>query len=452
MYIGLKHLMCRGVTRFARGIAAIVMFVALILWTGCGDVFRPVANPIPGPTGDPRNFHIAVVVSQNAAGNPGSGMQIDVSGDSNVGVVKAGQQPIFAALQPGSSRVFVSNSDGSISSFTPAGLLGSIGSPSTISLPAGMLPGFLFSTESGTMYAATSEVQPAPTPAPPCSGSAVLAINSSALTIDNILCVGLSPIVLTETPDKRKLYSVNSDATVSSIDTVDKTVNPPITCCGLSAPVWAVASIDSSQVFVLDATGAIWSINTFTDLPSLASAVLSPSNFMALETTHNRLYVTSSGSPATLRILDAGDPALKPVTAAPLSLPAGTTPVMISFLSQGTAAYVLSKTISTNSPVVTVINTSSNTITSTVDLPSATANPSAVAVCNATGVHPFSMAVSGNSSRLYVANCFASATDIIDTSTNRRILTMNSPTSAYPPLSGSAFPPPQNPVFVVAGP
>jgi hypothetical protein len=450
MFCGLKDLMRPSMTRCTYRAAAIVMFVALVLWTGCGDVFRPVANPIPGPTTDPRNFHLAVVISQNAVGNPGSGLQIDVSGDSNVGVVNAGQQPVFVALGPSSSRVFVSNSDGSITSFTPAGLLGSIGSPSTITLPAGMLPGFLFSTESSTMYAATSEVQPPPTLAPPCSGSAVLAINSNALTIDNIMCVGLNPMVLTETPDGRKVYSVNSDTTVSSINTINKTVNPPITCCGLTDPVWAVASIDSSQVFVLDGTGAIWSINTLTDQPTLVTPATATSNFMALETTHNRLYVTSPGSPSTVRILDASNPALPAVTAAPLSLPAGTTPVMVSFLPIGTAAYVLSVT-GTN-PVVTVINTSSNTITSTINLPSATANPSAVAACNATGVHPFTMAASGNSARLYVTNCFASVTDIIDTSTNTRILTMNSPTSAYPPLSGSHFPPPQNPVFVVAGP
>jgi YVTN family beta-propeller protein len=447
MYCGLKQLLRPRLNRCAYG-AAILTFFALLLWTGCGDVFRPVANPIQGPTTDPRNFHLAVVVSQNAVGNPGSGMQIDVSGDSNVGVAKAGQQPLFAALQPGSSRVFVSNTDGSITSFTPAGLFGSIGAPSTITLPAGMLPGFLFSTETGTMYAATSEVSPAPTPAPPCSGSAVLAINSASLAIENIMCVGSSPTVLTETPDARKVYSVNSDGTISSINTVDRTVNPPITCCG--SPVWAVASLDNSQVFVLDGTsGAIWSINTFTDQPTLAAPASSPSNFMALDTTHNRLYVTSTGP--TLRILDAGNPTLPAVTAAPLSLPAGTTPVMVTFLPSGTAAYVLSQT-STNAPVVTVVKTASNTITGTINLPSATANPSAVAACQAPGVHPFTMAASGNSARLYVTNCYASSTSIIDTSTNRRTLTMNSPTSAYPPVSSSNFPPPQNPVFVVAGP
>src|SRR5437868_5607092 len=130
-----KELSRFRMSRYAYCPAAMLMFVALLVCIGCGDVFRPVANPIPGATTDPSNFHLAVVVSRNAAGNPGTGMQIDVSGDSNVGVVNAGQQPLYAALLRQSGRVFVSNSDGTITTFTPAGFFGPIGSPTTMSLP-----------------------------------------------------------------------------------------------------------------------------------------------------------------------------------------------------------------------------------------------------------------------------------------------------------------------------
>ncbi len=449
MYCGLEVLSRSRMKRCAYRAAVVLILLALVLWTGCGDVFRPVANPIPGPTTDPRNFHIAIVVSQNAVGNPGSGMQIDVSGDSNVGVVNAGQQPLYAALLPQSNRVFVSNSDGTVTSFDPAGTTGSIGAPSTISLPTGLVPGFLFSTEIGTMYAATTGTTAtctAPTP------GVVLAINSTTLVVDNIICVGSNPKVLTETPDGRKVYSVNSDGTVSSINTVDKSVNPPVTAPSLTSPVSAVASVDSSEVFVLDATGVVWIINTFTDQVTVPSnQAASPANSLALDRTHNRLYVTGTGSTPTLRILDASTPTLSSVTTAPVTLPPLTTPVMTTFLPDGTRAYVLSFTAA-DSPVVTVINTTNNAVVSTINLPPATANPAAVAACRSPLVHPFSMATAGNSSRLYVANCFAANTSIIDASTNTLVLTMNSPTSAYPIVAGTAFPPPQNPVFVVAGP
>jgi len=216
--------------------------------------------------------------------------------------------------------------------------------------------------------------------------------------------------------------------------------------------VSAVASVDSSEVFVLDATGVVWIINTFTDQVTVpANQAASPANSLALDSKHNHLYVTGTGSTPTLRILDASTPTLSSVTTAPLTLPAGTTPVMTTFLPDGTRAYVLSFTAA-NSPVVTVINTTDNAIVKTINLPSATANPAAVTACQSPLVHPFSMATGGNSSRLYVADCFAATTSIIDASTNTLVLTMNSPTSAYPIVAGTAFPPPQNPVFVVAGP
>jgi YVTN family beta-propeller protein len=463
MYCGLKDL--ASLRKHVCASVVLVIF-SLALGTGCGDIFRPTANPIPGPTTDPRDFHIAVVVSRNAMGNPGSGMQIDVSGDSKVGVVEVGQQPLYAALLPQSSRVFVSSSDGTITSFTPAGTVGSIGAPTTVSPPAGLTPGFLHSTEAGIMYAAASGSSSSCSNAPPTpTNGAILAIGATSLAVDNVICLGPTPIVLTETPNGRKVYSINNDGTLSSINTIDKSLNPPISCqlCSpsLTQPVEAVASLDSSEIFVLDATGVIWTVNTLGDQVAVPSGTAPPSPVscspsspcsMALESVHNRLYVTApanGSSPATLRILNAST--LLPVTAAPLPLPAGTSPVMVSFLPNGTRAYVLSITAA-RAPVITIIDTATSAFLGNINLPAATVNPTAVASCQAQGVHPFSIAASGNSARLYVTNCFAGTTSIIDTSTNTQVLAVTSPASAYPPVSGSTFPPPENPVFVVAGP
>jgi DNA-binding beta-propeller fold protein YncE len=123
---------------------------------------------------------------------------------------------------------------------------------------------------------------------------------------------------------------------------------------------------------------------------------------------------------------------------------------MVSFLPNGTRAYVLGET-SANAPVVSVIDTATNVFLASIHLPAATVNPRAAASCQAPG-RPFSMAASGNSARLYVTNCSAGFTSIIDTSTNAQVLAMDSPTSAYPPAAASSYPPPENPVFVVTGP
>ncbi len=82
------------------GIAACVMFV--FLWTGCGDTYRPVANPVTGPTPSPQNRTFALVLSERlqqvdpvssaiscADGLPapcqGAAAQIDVPGDVDLG-------------------------------------------------------------------------------------------------------------------------------------------------------------------------------------------------------------------------------------------------------------------------------------------------------------------------------------------------------------------------------
>ncbi len=53
----------------------------LLVCVACGDQYRPVANPIVGPGGQPQPTHFAYVVNYNPNGD-GSTTKIDVSGDS----------------------------------------------------------------------------------------------------------------------------------------------------------------------------------------------------------------------------------------------------------------------------------------------------------------------------------------------------------------------------------
>jgi hypothetical protein len=71
-------------------------------------------------------------------------------------------------------------------------------------------------------------------------------------------------------------------------------------------------------------------------------------------------------------------------------------------------------------------------------------------------------AASADSSRVYVAYCDAGSTAIVRTTANTDpvdpqpedtlVLNLLSPASAYPPPAPGQQPPPQNPVFVLAGP
>jgi DNA-binding beta-propeller fold protein YncE len=119
------------------------MLVATLILMSCGEVYRPVVIPISNNPPNPANFHAVFGVSTNVAPNPGSVLQIDVSGDSNIGVARMGINPTHAAIQlvGNSSRIFVAsagsvmNGDPDvITAFNPAFSSG-IASPVTFSLP-----------------------------------------------------------------------------------------------------------------------------------------------------------------------------------------------------------------------------------------------------------------------------------------------------------------------------
>jgi DNA-binding beta-propeller fold protein YncE len=95
---------------------------------------------------------------------------------------------------------------------------------------------------------------------------------------------------------------------------------------------------------------------------------------------------------------------------------------------------------------VTVINTADFTVKTTIPI------ASVAAVCTVKTWAELSIAAAGDSSRVYVANCDAGNTAIIQTSTDTVLVEMTAPFSAQPPPTPGGTPPPQNPVFVLAGP
>ncbi len=119
-------------------------------------------------------------------------------------------------------------------------------------------------------------------------------------------------------------------------------------------------------------------------------------------------------------------------------------------------------------PQVTVVWTNSNTIKTTAALPGFpdATNPNYlqglfyVPVCTNTrdmfgptgSGFRFNMAPGGDSSRAYLSACDSGVVDIIDTSTDTYLLNQPEPASARPPIPPDTQNPPQNPVFLLAGP
>jgi YVTN family beta-propeller protein len=120
--------------------------LAALLELSCGQVYRPVVIPISIVPPNPANFHAVFGISVNTLFNPGTALQIDVSGDTDIGQATMGVNPTHAAILPNNSRVFVASGGGSlcpggtdlVTAFFPAGdnpTSTGLGTTTTFTLP-----------------------------------------------------------------------------------------------------------------------------------------------------------------------------------------------------------------------------------------------------------------------------------------------------------------------------
>ena len=482
-----------------RVLGLITLAACALLCPGCNEIFRPVVIPGPITPPNPQNSHFVFAINGNGPTNPGTGMQIDVSGDTDIGVAPVGFSPAHAATLPDNSRVFVASTlSDSVASFVPGGIAG-IAPPLTISLPLGSRPVFVHTAETTNMYVANA------------AANTVSVIDTGSNVVTQTVPVGVTPVALAETPDARKLYVVNQgDNSVTRINVADFTQAPVTGFTGLT-PMWAVARGDSQRVYVLSqGDGRLFTIDA-TISPTADSVIGTNSvgagaNFLLYDSNLDRLYVTN---PTTSKVY-VFDASTDPPT--PLGSPAGITisapslpktprcagvpnpcvltspaPVSVAALPDGSRFYVASYVAAApGAPCpdpnvtasqciiaqVTVFNTTNNTVKNTVfplfpalpTLPASGVQPFAatpVASCQPTTPYTPSStrfrlfaAASAESSRIYVGMCDAGAVASIDTGNvsipDKLDTDVPAPFSSLPPTSGNE-PPPQNPVFLLTG-
>jgi len=405
----------------------------LAICLSCGEYYRPVANPIIPSPPNPSASHIALVVTGNGDNNPGAGVTINVSGDTAVSEATVGLVPVHAALIQRGTSVYVANShEDTVSQFGPS-------SPTpvtTISLPTGSAPSFVATTENGTVYVANS------------GGGNVAAISTLSNVITNTIPVGVNPASMAELPNGQKLYVANKgngtgNGSVSSVNTIDKIPNPPVAGTWIS-PVWVAVRSDGQRAYVLDSgTGNVSEIDAFTDAVLKNVPVGAGADFMLYDPKLDRLYVTNPVA-NQLMVLDASTDSL-PATAVAMA-----NPVTVAALPDGTRAYVSSASVAGGmvSSQVTVLNAVDFSVKTTIPLTKVSAVPG----CAANTWSELSMAAAADSTRVYIGNCDAGNTAIINTSNDTLETTIASPVSAQKPSTNGGTPPPQNPVFVLAGP
>jgi YVTN family beta-propeller protein len=461
-------------------LAALVL--ASLICISCGDVYRPTIVPEPVTPPNPQNFHAVFTANTNGMANPGSALQVDVSGDSNAGTTNVGIAPVHLAVQAGASsvqtRVWSANpGSSSVTVFTAAGTLGSISTSTTINLrqdptsPAPM-PVFVHSTESGTMYVANFATD----------NVTVIGTPTNAITATIPVPAGGHPWAMAETPDAHKLYIVdNGTNDVTSINTTDRSLAAIIPTG--NSPQWAVARSDSHRVYVLAADGTLTTIDSeFTSGTvdtahsfnlgdtSQTGLPVAYANVLTYDSRLNRLYipfVTPDASGGGLydyevAIYDASQPQPALIKVIPLNAKVPTpcslqcVPISVTALQDGTRAYLASYTIDSNTancastqvvnlPAqpcvavrVTVLNELNNTVSKTIPLPEvAESGPVAPVNCANPAAVRFRMlaASAADSTRVYVSNCDAGGVSSIRTTDDTYVLNLTAPQGIFtPPL------------------
>jgi len=353
-----------GKSKAAAGLAAVLTVGPFC--GGCGDVYRPVANPILQPGGDPQRMHHVLVVSKNGpcptgtAMDCGTAVAIDVSGDTAVasfsGVNAVGRNPMHATNLGGTDYV-VNRDDNSLSVFTLPVIPNSLNKPAIITLSTGASPVFAASAQ-GKIFVADSGT----------NGVAVISGNNY---LPPEIKVGANPVALVATPDGTQLYCLNQDDnSISVIFPANNTVLPPIQVG--TSPVWGAVSADGTRVFVVnqgsDNVSVIDTSSQTVVNPPLS--VRAGPNYIVYDSALNRAYVTSPAGNSLSIIDNKVDPnqcALKPTLCVQtISMASGACngqhPISVTALADGTRAYVADQA----SNNVCVLNTASNKFTKAI--------------------------------------------------------------------------------------
>jgi DNA-binding beta-propeller fold protein YncE len=410
-----------------------------------------------------------VSINDNGTIVPGTAMVIDVSGDSEASVANVGLAPVHGVQQTASVFLVVNHSvsGAQADSLTKLNFSGTvISSTSTISLPENSAPNFVATTESSQAYVLM------PNYVDPTTNAVVPSIQVVNTTANNLVAtipVGNNPDAMAETPNAQKLYVANqADNTIDGFNTADRssrTVNG-----SFNGPLWLIARFDSQRLYVLNGNGVVSTVDTTSTLgpdnvidaiPTVPGAA-----YMLYDGNLNRLYIPAGSQ---LTILDvsqsvpavlAGGPIPIP-TVAPSSRGASDpcsmtsaqplTVAAVAALPDGSRAYVGAYYEDASDdfcPQVTVIDAGSNTIKSYFAIPGFPAYDAFCSPAQSPRAPRFRvmMAAGGDSSRAYVASCDGGIVDFIDTSSDTYILNMPAP------IGSRLDNPPQNPVFLIAGP
>lgn len=329
-----------------------VTAIFIVLAVGCNDTLRQFIVPVPSPTGNPQSLSHGVTLSTNPVPlSNGSDMHINVSGDTSVGVVPVGPNPVF--LGKAATRAFVIDAGDGTPSVPPTvsiytALLPLGAQVSVVTLPT-TGPGAVHTpvgggtSSTGDIYIANRD----------SDNVSVISSAVAAVTTTLQLPAGSHPVMIAGNTANNKVFVINQgNGTVTEISTLDNTITNTFTVGTL--PIWGVMSTDGLFVFVVNqGDGTVSVIDTSLDAivpcagaacPSGNAIVVGPSpNFAFYEPKLKRVYVSNTGNDSISVIAANGinstaTPPVLPVKLKDITLTGGA-PTSVTALSDGTRAY-----------------------------------------------------------------------------------------------------------------
>jgi DNA-binding beta-propeller fold protein YncE len=441
----------------------------LTLVAGCGNTYRPVVsaiNPV-GPAAQPQKF--AVVISAPSSTAPGLVTFVDFAGDSVLITANVGVNPYYLILNSGGNIGYTLNGDGSVTSFgISTVLLTSQIFQTTLLNSNNVLPLSLFPQGSFTYVTQPNSNPGTPFATPPLGRNSIAEFTGTPLSLQQELPINsaFSPVFVAGIASASRSFAINQAinggpgqvATIENTSTATIDTNPiPV---GVN-PVYGVETADARRVFILNqGDGTVSVINAQTNgldiVPTGATnpiAVGTSPLWADFAPTRNELVVANAGdgvNPGSLSIISIPlcttttqitnpncDPN-NPVDAVGFgtvlaTVPVGVNPRMVGVLQDGTRAYVVNEGDSTqpcgpavgSQPAncsVSVVNLTTNTVTSTIPLVTTAVVPGVTLTNNG---HPTYIAVTTGSptGKVYVTSpesefmtVIRTDTDTIDTS------------------------------------
>ena len=254
-----------------------------LICTGCGETFRPIIIPNPPTFPNPAASHSVLSINDNGDIVAGSGMSIDVSGDTDVSNANVNIHPVHAVQQTASQVLVVNQAVNGLGIATTSCLVQdgaftynvcpslfklsfngeSIANTTAITLPIYAGANFVASAPSDTLAYVTLPTHPPDPTVPSTILPSVGVVNTLSNNLVYTIPVGANPYALAVTPDKTKLYVANEgDSTISGFNTSDRSSRAGSPTLTSSAPIWMVARNDNQAVYVLEQNGHLAWLNT----------------------------------------------------------------------------------------------------------------------------------------------------------------------------------------------